>query len=134
MIFVLNILLVLCLFFFFFKKKKGYAAGYLLATLVNYAVQITNSTWRIMFWAGSVFALLAVAIRFVVPESEAFEKTQEARKLMSRSFFKDIWIMIKSHYLRVIYMVILMAFFNVKIFFIIIEKRIRKYIFYWFKN
>ncbi|KAI9258230.1 major facilitator superfamily domain-containing protein [Phascolomyces articulosus] len=92
--------------------QEGYAAGYLLATLVNYAVQITNSSWRIMFWAGSVFALLAVAIRFVVPESEAFEKTQEARKIMSRSFFKDIWIMIKSHYLRVIYMVILMAFFN----------------------
>ncbi|KAG2225283.1 hypothetical protein INT45_001507 [Circinella minor] len=92
--------------------QEGYAAGYLLATLVNYAVQITGSTWRIMFWAGSVFALLAVAIRFVVPESETFEKTQEARKLMSRSFFKDIWIMIKTHYLRVIYMVILMAFFN----------------------
>ncbi|KAI9492679.1 major facilitator superfamily domain-containing protein [Zychaea mexicana] len=92
--------------------QEGYAAGYLVATLVNYAVQSTGSSWRIMFWAGAAFALLAVAIRFVVPESETFEKTQEARKLMSRSFFKDIWIMIKSHYLRVIYMVILMAFFN----------------------
>ena len=97
-----------------------------MATLVNYAVQITNSTWRIMFWAGSVFALLAVAIRFVVPESEAFEKTQEARKLMSRSFFKDIWIMIKTHYLRVIYMVILMAFFNVRDFLLSLKKEYKE--------
>ena len=66
-----------------------------------------------MFWAGAAFALLAVAIRFVVPESETFEKTQEARKMMSRSYPKELWIMVKNHYLRVIYMVILMAFFNV---------------------
>ncbi|KAI8149189.1 major facilitator superfamily domain-containing protein [Fennellomyces sp. T-0311] len=92
--------------------QEGYAAGYLVATLVNYAVQSTGSSWRIMFWAGAAFALLAVAIRFFVPESETFEKTKEARKLMSRSYIKEIWIMIKNHYLRVIYMVILMAFFN----------------------
>ncbi|ORY96521.1 major facilitator superfamily domain-containing protein [Syncephalastrum racemosum] len=92
--------------------QEGYACGYLLATLVNYAVRITGSTWRIMFWAGSGFAFLAIFIRFFVKESDAFEKTKEARKIMSRSFFKEIWYMIKFHYLRVVYMVILMAFFN----------------------
>ncbi|KAI7881299.1 MFS general substrate transporter [Lichtheimia hyalospora FSU 10163] len=92
--------------------QEGYACGYLLATLVNYAVQITGSSWRILFWAGSAFSLVGVFIRFWVPESDTFEKTKEARKVMQRSFFKDIWYMIKNHYLRVIYMVILLAFFN----------------------
>ncbi|KAJ8663510.1 hypothetical protein O0I10_000752 [Lichtheimia ornata] len=92
--------------------QEGYACGYLLATLVNYAVQITGSSWRILFWAGSAFSLVGVFIRFWVPESDTFEKTKEARKVMNRSFFKDIWYMIKNHYLRVIYMVILLAFFN----------------------
>lgn len=78
----------------------GYACGYLLATLVNYAVQITGSSWRILFWAGSAFSLVGIFIRFCVPESDTFEKTKEARKVMQRSFFKDIWYMIKNHYLR----------------------------------
>lgn len=89
----------------------GYALGYLLATLVNFAVQATGSTWRIVYWTGAVFALLAVFMRFFVPESATFEKTKEARKLMDRSFILDIWIMLRNHYLRIIYMVILMAFF-----------------------
>ncbi|CDS08068.1 Putative Transporter related protein(Fragment) [Lichtheimia ramosa] len=92
--------------------QEGYAAGYLLATLVNYAVQITGSSWRIMFWCSSAFVLLILPIRFYVPETESFKKTKEARKILSRSFFLDIWYMIKNHYLRVIYMVILMALFN----------------------
>ncbi|KAI9322618.1 major facilitator superfamily domain-containing protein [Dichotomocladium elegans] len=92
--------------------QEGYAAGYLLATLVNYAVQSTGSSWRIMFWASAVFALLIVVLRFWIPESETFEKTKEARKIMSRSFMNEIWSMIKLHYLRVIYMILLMAFFN----------------------
>ncbi|ORY98484.1 major facilitator superfamily domain-containing protein, partial [Syncephalastrum racemosum] len=91
--------------------QEGYALGYLLATLVNFAVQSTGSTWRIVYWTGAVFALLAVFMRFFVPESATFEKTKEARKLMDRSFIKDIWIMLRNHYLRIIYMVILMAFF-----------------------
>lgn len=95
-----------------FIRTSGYAAGYLLAALIHYAVAQTGSTWRIMFWAGAGFALLAIPIRFFVPESQAFEKTKEARKLMSRSFFTEIWYMIKNHFLRVIYMIILLAFFN----------------------
>lgn len=47
-----------------------------MATLVNFAVRSTGATWRIMFWAGSGFAFLAIFIRFFVKESDAFEKTK----------------------------------------------------------
>ncbi|KAI8149188.1 major facilitator superfamily domain-containing protein [Fennellomyces sp. T-0311] len=91
--------------------QEGYALGYLLATLINYAVEATGSSWRILFWVGAAFALVAVFIRIFVPESPTFEKTQEARTVMGRSYFMDLWIMLKNHYLRTIYMIILMAFF-----------------------
>lgn len=90
----------------------GYACGYLVATLVNYAVASTDSSWRIMFWTGSAFALLAIVIRFWVPESETFEKTKEARKAMGRSYLKETWVMLKNHWRRVIYMIVLMSFLN----------------------
>ncbi|KAI8142983.1 major facilitator superfamily domain-containing protein [Fennellomyces sp. T-0311] len=78
--------------------QQGYACGYLLAALVNFAVSDTKSSWRIMFWTGAVFALLAVAIRFFVPESPTFAKTKEARDSLGHSY--------------TIYMIILMSFFN----------------------
>ncbi|KAG0174216.1 hypothetical protein DFQ28_000016 [Apophysomyces sp. BC1034] len=92
--------------------QQGYACGYLLATLVSYAVQQTNSSWRILFWVGSGFALLAVVIRLWVPESEVFKKSQETRKVIGRSLLKETWIVLKLHWVRLIYMIVLMAFLN----------------------
>jgi SHS family lactate transporter-like MFS transporter len=92
--------------------QEGYATGYLFATLINYAITETGSTWRILFWVGASFALLAVFIRFFVPESETFEKQREARKVLGRSMFKEVYLAFKLHWLRMIYMIILMAFMN----------------------
>ncbi|KAI9301176.1 major facilitator superfamily domain-containing protein [Cunninghamella echinulata] len=92
--------------------QQGYACGYLLATLVNYAIQSQGGSWRILFWVGAVFALLAIVIRFWVPESKSFEETQKARKLLNRSIWKEGYLAVKKHWLRLIYMVIFAAFFN----------------------
>ncbi|OBZ82909.1 Carboxylic acid transporter [Choanephora cucurbitarum] len=92
--------------------QQGYACGYLLATLVNYAVVETDSSWRILFWVGAGFALLAVVIRLWVPESETFEKQKVARKILGRSLWTEVKLAVRNHWLRLIYMVILMAFMN----------------------
>ncbi|KAI7869012.1 major facilitator superfamily domain-containing protein [Spinellus fusiger] len=92
--------------------QQGYATGYLLATLVSYPIIQTNSSWRIMFWAGSGFSIFAIIIRLFVPESKVFEKTKEARKVLGRSLLKETWVVLKHHWLRFAYMVILMAFMN----------------------
>ncbi|KAG1178955.1 hypothetical protein G6F71_001396 [Rhizopus microsporus] len=92
--------------------QQGYACGYLLATLVNYAVTQTNSTWRILFWVGAGFAIVAVVIRIWVPESETFVRQVHARKILGRSIWKELKTAIRLHWLRMIYMVILMAFMN----------------------
>lgn len=92
--------------------QQGYACGYLLATLVNYAVVQTDSSWRILFWVGAGFAVLAVIIRIWVPESETFEQQKEARKILGRSLWIEAKSAFRHHWLRMIYMVILMAFMN----------------------
>ncbi|ORZ15220.1 major facilitator superfamily domain-containing protein [Absidia repens] len=92
--------------------QEGYACGYLLATLINYAIQSRGGSWRILFWVGAAFALLAVVIRFWVPESESFKETQKARKMLNRSVWKEALLAVKKHWLRLIYMIIFAAFFN----------------------
>jgi SHS family lactate transporter-like MFS transporter len=92
--------------------QQGYACGYLLATLVNYAIQSQGGSWRILFWIGAGFALLAVVIRFWVPESDTFEETKKARKMLNRSVWKEASLAVKKHWRRLVYMVIFAAFFN----------------------
>ncbi|KAL0138813.1 major facilitator superfamily domain-containing protein [Mucor lusitanicus] len=69
--------------------QEGYACGFLLATLVNYAVVETGSSWRILFWVGAGFAILAVIIRIWVPESETFEEQKRTRKILGRSLWTE---------------------------------------------
>ncbi|EIE92441.1 hypothetical protein RO3G_16963 [Rhizopus delemar RA 99-880] len=92
--------------------QQGYATGYLLATLANYAVTETNSTWRILFWTGAVLAVIALIMRFWIPESETFIRRKNARKILGRSIWKELKTAVRLHWLRMIYMVILMAFMN----------------------
>jgi SHS family lactate transporter-like MFS transporter len=92
--------------------QEGYACGYLLATLVNFAVIETGKSWRVLFWIGAGFAILAVVIRIWVPESETFEKQKEARKILGRSLWTEVKLAVRHHWLRMVYMIILMAFMN----------------------
>ncbi|KAI8979911.1 major facilitator superfamily domain-containing protein [Pilobolus umbonatus] len=92
--------------------QQGYACGYLLAALVNYSIVQTNSSWRILFWVGASFALLGIVIRIWVPESESFENQKKTREVLGRSLFTEMKTALKEHWLRIIYMVILMAFMN----------------------
>lgn len=92
--------------------QQGYASGYLLATLANYAVTETDSTWRILFWTGSVLAIIALIMRIWIPESETFLRQKNARKVLGRSVWKELKTAFRLHWLRMVYMVILMAFMN----------------------
>jgi SHS family lactate transporter-like MFS transporter len=53
--------------------QNGYAVGYLLAA-VAYRFAFPVWGWRAMFWLGGVPALLALYIRWHVPESKAWER------------------------------------------------------------
>ncbi|CAM0139881.1 Carboxylic acid transporter [Umbelopsis sp. WA50703] len=93
--------------------QEGYATGYLLAVLLNYGiVDAGGKSWRVLFWVGASIGALAVLIRFFVPESETFEKTAEARKASGVTYWQEVKTVLRTGYLRLIYVVVLMSFFN----------------------
>src|SRR5260370_4026941 len=53
--------------------QSGYSWGYLLAAIAARVI-LPNLGWRAMFWAGGAPALLALYVRFKVPESQAWEQ------------------------------------------------------------
>jgi SHS family lactate transporter-like MFS transporter len=91
--------------------QQGYAVGFLLASLLYYAV-IENIGWRAMFWIGSCPALLVILIRFFVPESPVWEAHRNARKSDGKSFLSTTKLALKLHWKRFIYCVLLMSCFS----------------------
>lgn len=55
--------------------QQGYAVGYLLAALC-YLLVFPRWGWRPMFFIGGLPALLAIYVRFKVPESEVWQRTR----------------------------------------------------------
>lgn len=55
--------------------QQGYAVGYLLAALC-YLIVFPRWGWRPMFFIGGLPALLAIYVRFKVPESEVWQRTR----------------------------------------------------------
>ncbi len=53
--------------------QSGYSCGYLLAAVAARVI-LPHLSWRAMFWAGGAPALLALYVRFKVPESQAWEQ------------------------------------------------------------
>ena len=82
--------------------QSGYPMGYLLASVAARFVLPTLG-WRWMFWLGVLPALLAIYIRFKVPESEAW--AQHRAGSMS-----DVLRVVAAHWRRFAYLVVLMTF------------------------
>ncbi|KAI0230988.1 Carboxylic acid transporter, partial [Massospora cicadina] len=92
--------------------QQGYATGYLLASLVFMVVH-DQLGWRAMFWIGSFPALLALAVRFLVPESEAWKQEQQARGDSSMSsWIQTTGLVFKRHFGLLMFTVVLMAGLN----------------------
>jgi SHS family lactate transporter-like MFS transporter len=84
--------------------QQGYAVGYLLAALC-YLVVFPRWGWRPMFFIGGLPALLAVYVRFKVPESEVWRRTRHAD-------WSGLGRTILSHWRLFLYLWALMAMMN----------------------
>ncbi|RUP42683.1 major facilitator superfamily domain-containing protein [Jimgerdemannia flammicorona] len=93
--------------------QQGYATGYLLAALFNYAIVTgIGASWRVVFYVASFPAVLIIFIRAFVPESDTFERTKAFREREGRTYWDEVKKVFKNYYGRIIYAIILMAFFN----------------------
>ena len=97
--------------------QQGYAAGYLIAAIINlFLVPKVSVGWRALFWTGSGISLFAAAVRAVLPESEVFLKAKAAEKARgtdtsqkTKVFIHETKAMLKKHWLLCIYAVLLMT-------------------------
>ncbi|KAL1923834.1 uncharacterized protein VTP21DRAFT_8814 [Calcarisporiella thermophila] len=92
--------------------QQGYAFGYLLATVIARAVNIEANGWRPLFYIGAAPALLTILIRFFVPESDTWRKTEQQRRMKKISYLTQVKTVFQKHWLRVIYGIVLMTLFN----------------------
>lgn len=84
--------------------QSGYSVGYLLSAIAARFILPTLG-WRAMFWAGGAPALLALYVRWRVPESEAWQRRRaQSLRVIVRSVLKS-W---KSFVYLVVLMTVLM--------------------------
>jgi SHS family lactate transporter-like MFS transporter len=70
--------------------QSGYSAGYLLAA-VAYRFVFPSLGWRWMFWLGGIPAILALYIRWHVPESEAWKEHATNSMAQIMRVFANYW-------------------------------------------
>ncbi|TKY86371.1 hypothetical protein EX895_004520 [Sporisorium graminicola] len=99
--------------------QQGYAVGYLLAASVNLTWISRTHNWRILFFLGSGLSALAAVVRLLLPESELFLRQKAQRdasgaigKSKAKVFITELKEMLKTHWLRCIYGILLMTGFN----------------------
>ena len=85
--------------------QQGYACGFLLASVVNWAL-FELIGWRGMFIVGVVPALLVVYIRMFVEESPVWKKGEHVKAKLS--FFAAM----RGHWKLAAYVIVLMTAFN----------------------
>ncbi|PWN43084.1 MFS general substrate transporter [Ceraceosorus guamensis] len=101
--------------------QQGYAVGYLLAASVNLTWVHRTDNWRILFWLGAGLSAFAAIVRALLPESELFERQKAERKANpntttgespAKIFWRETGQMLKTHWPRVVYGILLMTGFN----------------------
>jgi SHS family lactate transporter-like MFS transporter len=81
--------------------QSGYSIGYLLAALAARFIEPAWG-WRAMFWAGGAPALLALYVRWKVPESEAWKQNRAPTT-------SAILAVVRQHWKATIYLVLMMT-------------------------
>jgi MFS transporter, SHS family, lactate transporter len=97
--------------------QEGYAAGYLIAAVINLTlVPSVSAGWRSLFWTASGISLLAAVIRALLPESAVFLRVKEFEKKhgltsteKNKVFLKETKRMLAKHWLLCIYAIVLMT-------------------------
>jgi len=96
--------------------QQGYAVGSLIAAVINLYL-VPRTTWRTLFWTAAGLSAFAAFLRALLPESEFFLRAQREKQTgagqptqsKTRIFFHEVGQMLKNHWKRCIYVVLLMS-------------------------
>jgi MFS transporter, SHS family, lactate transporter len=101
--------------------QQGYAVGYLIAAVIELFLvpKTVETSWRTLFWTAAGISAFAAAVTAVLPESEVFLEAQRKMEqsgkerlssgMKTKQFIKETSNMLKTHKLRCIYGVLIMA-------------------------
>jgi MFS transporter, SHS family, lactate transporter len=97
--------------------QQGYAAGYLIAAVINLTlVPRVSARWRAMFWCACGFSTTAACIRALLPESAVFLRAKQAQREQgvttgnkTKVFLTETKQMLAKHWLLCVYAVVLMT-------------------------
>lgn len=101
--------------------QQGYACGYLFASMVNLTIVPRSSHgWRTLFWSAACLTSSTALLRSLIPESAVFLRVQAIEKEngapdtgeKTKIFIRETKEMLKAHWKRCIYAVMLMTGFN----------------------
>jgi len=100
--------------------QEGYAAGYLIAAVINlFLVPKVSVGWRALFWTASGISLFSAFFVALLPESKVFLKARALEKARgattskkTRVFIHETKEMLKRHWMLCIYAILLMTGFN----------------------
>ena len=91
--------------------QEGYAAGYLVAALIYYAA-VPTLGWRSLYWISIIPALIALVLVYFVPETDVWKQNRVHSSKNHKHLYQLTLDMLKKHWRRCIYAILLMAGFN----------------------
>ncbi|GJJ69468.1 MFS transporter, SHS family, lactate transporter [Entomortierella parvispora] len=91
--------------------QEGYAAGYLVAALIYYAA-VPHLGWRSLYWISIIPALIALVLVYFVPETDVWKQNRAHSIDNHKRLYQLTVEMLKQHWRRCIYAILLMAGFN----------------------
>jgi MFS transporter, SHS family, lactate transporter len=97
--------------------QQGYAAGYLIAAVINLTIVPKVSVrWRAMFWCAAGFSSSAALLRALLPESAVFLRAKEIQREhglttgnKTKVFLNETKQMLAKHWPLCVYAVVLMT-------------------------
>ena len=95
--------------------QSGYSLGCLLAAVLTKGlVNTTKYGWRPLFWFGACPPILVIIFRWFLGETEAYEEraTLRNRRTNIKGFFDEAKDVLRLHWVRLLYLVVLMTAFS----------------------
>ncbi|KAJ2756722.1 Carboxylic acid transporter [Coemansia pectinata] len=91
--------------------QEGYAVGNLVAAMMYYAI-VPNLGWRALYWISIIPAAITIVLAYFLDETDAWRQARQAQRASSKPYHTIVLDMLKQHWARCIYAVVLMAAMN----------------------
>ncbi|KAJ2637229.1 Carboxylic acid transporter [Coemansia sp. RSA 1286] len=91
--------------------QEGYAVGNLVAAMLYYAI-VPSLGWRALYWISIAPAAVTIVLSYFLDETDAWKQARQSQRDSAKKYHQVVLDMLKRHWLRCIYAIILLAAMN----------------------